>query len=168
MALLSIGVAASSVGFGRSGGNPGGTLGEVAGVQDALILHISWIWASIKVKYPGDTSSRWSRDSASSGFNSALSSCRLHFSVGPSRQDSSSILVPSVVSSIVVPVAVSRLGMFMSSVADSWLDAGAVAFPSWLDIGAISWLDAGVVSWLDIGIIPWLFDAISLSWLRSL
>ena len=43
MASLSIDVAAGSVGigFGRSGGNPGGALGKMTGVQDALILRIS-------------------------------------------------------------------------------------------------------------------------------
>ena len=41
MASLSVGVAAGSVGFGRSGGNPGSTLGEVTGIRDALILQIS-------------------------------------------------------------------------------------------------------------------------------
>ena len=43
MASLSIDVVVGSVcvGIGRSGGNPGGALGEVTGVQDALILQIS-------------------------------------------------------------------------------------------------------------------------------
>ena len=43
MASLSVDVVAGSVGvgFGRSGGNPGGALGEATGIQDALILRIS-------------------------------------------------------------------------------------------------------------------------------
>ena len=43
MASLSVDVAVGSVGigFGRSGGNPGSTLGKATGVQDALILQIS-------------------------------------------------------------------------------------------------------------------------------
>ena len=83
MASLCVGVAAGScgIGIGRGGGNPGGALGEATGIQDVLILLISLIRASIRVKYPNGTSSRWSRDSASNGFSSALSSCRLHFNV---------------------------------------------------------------------------------------
>ena len=43
MASLSVDVMAGSVGIGfsRSGGNPGGALGKVTGIQDALILQIS-------------------------------------------------------------------------------------------------------------------------------
>ena len=135
---------------------------EAMGILDALILQISLIRASIKLKYPNGTSSRWLRDSASNGFSNAPSSCRLHFSMGPSRQVSSSMWALSAALSMVAPVAVSRLGIVVSWVADSWLDVGMVALLSWLDIGTVSWLDVGAVSWLDIGTVSWL-DAISVS-----
>ena len=63
-----------------------------------------------------------------------------------SRQVSSSIGASSVVSNIVVPAAVSRLGIGVSQVVDSQLDMGVVALLSWLDIGTVSWLDVGAVS----------------------
>ena len=60
MALLSVDVVAGSVGvgFGRSGGNPGGTVGEMMGMQDTLILQISLMQALIRLKYPSNTSSK--------------------------------------------------------------------------------------------------------------
>ena len=92
----------------------GGALGEVTGIWDALVFLISLIRATIRFKYPNGMSSKWLRDSVSNGFGNALSSCGVHLNVGPSRQVSSSIGTLPAVSNIVVPVAVSRLGMDVS------------------------------------------------------
>ena len=52
MASLSVDVAVGfcSIGIGRGGGNPDGTLGEAMGIRDTLILLISLMWALIRYK----------------------------------------------------------------------------------------------------------------------
>ena len=116
MASLSDDVVTGSndIGIGLGGTNPGGALGKAAGIWDALVFLISLIRATIRFKYPEDTSSRWSRNSASNGFSNALSSYGVHFNMGPSRQVSSSIGASSAMSSIVALIAVSRLGIDVS------------------------------------------------------
>ena len=100
------GVVTGCTGFelGRGGGNPGGTLGEVTGVQDVLTLRTSLIRVTSTSKYPSGMSSRWSSGPVSKGLSSALSSSRVHFMVGPSRQVSSSIGVQPVVLRMVAPM----------------------------------------------------------------